>query len=121
MTFSSPGRPVPAPSEKVEAQVRTGGHTGERAATSGRTAGARRSRAAVRREDTFAGTYVRRDNRRRLEYFQSPMKAMVLRAPRDLTADEVAPPARGPRDVLVRVTHSGICGTDYKIYSGAIP
>jgi len=26
-----------------------------------------------------------------------------------------------PRQVLVRVTHSGICGTDYKIYSGAIP
>ena len=23
--------------------------------------------------------------------------------------------------MLIRVTHSGICGTDYKIYSGAIP
>jgi len=46
---------------------------------------------------------------------------MVLRAPRELVADEVAPPATGPRQVLVRVTHSGICGTDYKIYSGAIP
>ena len=32
--------------------------------------------------------------------------------------------ARPPLDahhVLVRITHSGICGTDYKIYSGAIP
>src|SRR5213082_3524447 len=50
------------------------------------------------------------------------MKAMVLRAPKDLVADDVAVPAADPaRDVLVRVTHSGICGTDYKIYSGAIP
>ena len=50
------------------------------------------------------------------------MKAMVLRAPKDLVADDVARPAAdGARDVLVRVTHSGICGTDFKIYSGAIP
>jgi len=50
------------------------------------------------------------------------MKAMVLRAPKDLVADDVAVPAADPaRDVLVRVTHSGICGTDFKIYSGAIP
>src|SRR5438105_13810677 len=50
------------------------------------------------------------------------MKGMVLRAPTDLVADDVAVPAADPaRDVLVRVTHSGICGTDYKIYSGAIP
>src|SRR5437870_3234617 len=50
------------------------------------------------------------------------MKAMVLRAPNDLVADDVAVPAADPaRDVVVRVTHSGICGTDFKIYSGAIP
>ena len=49
------------------------------------------------------------------------MKAMVLRAPNYLVADDVArPPADAARDVLVRVTHSGICGTDFKIYSGAI-
>src|SRR5919109_102080 len=49
------------------------------------------------------------------------MKAMVLRAPFDLVADEVArPSAERSRDVMVRVTHSGICGTDFKIYSGAI-
>jgi len=47
---------------------------------------------------------------------------MVLRAPKDLVADEVARPAPdGAQDVLVRVTHSGICGTDFKIYTGAIP
>jgi L-iditol 2-dehydrogenase len=49
------------------------------------------------------------------------MKAMVLRAPWELVPDEVSRPLLDPRDVLVRVTHSGICGTDYKIYSGAIP
>ncbi|MBI4887087.1 MAG: alcohol dehydrogenase catalytic domain-containing protein [Acidobacteria bacterium] len=49
------------------------------------------------------------------------MKAMVLTAPGELVLDEVARPARGGRDVLVRVTHSGICGTDYKIFNGSIP
>jgi 2-desacetyl-2-hydroxyethyl bacteriochlorophyllide A dehydrogenase len=49
------------------------------------------------------------------------MKAMVLTAPRELAQDEVAKPRLDARQVLVRVTHSGICGTDFKIYSGAIP
>src|SRR2546425_2212391 len=46
---------------------------------------------------------------------------MVLRAPWDLVPDDVSRPSAEARQVLVRVTHSGICGTDYKIYSGAIP
>ena len=49
------------------------------------------------------------------------MKAMVLRAPWELVADDVSLPASEPQHVLVRMTHSGICGTDFKIYSGAIP
>jgi 2-desacetyl-2-hydroxyethyl bacteriochlorophyllide A dehydrogenase len=49
------------------------------------------------------------------------MKAMVLKAPSDLALEEVAAPKPAPGQVLVRVTHSGICGTDYKIFSGAIP
>src|SRR5260370_22726136 len=49
------------------------------------------------------------------------MKAMVLSAPNELALGEVASPAIGPGQVLVRVMYSGICGTDYKIYSGAIP
>jgi 2-desacetyl-2-hydroxyethyl bacteriochlorophyllide A dehydrogenase len=49
------------------------------------------------------------------------MKAMVLTAPGELVLDEVAQPARAAGDVLVRVTHSGICGTDYKIFTGSIP
>jgi 2-desacetyl-2-hydroxyethyl bacteriochlorophyllide A dehydrogenase len=49
------------------------------------------------------------------------MKAMVLKAPGDLVLDEVARPSLGAGEVLVRVSHSGICGTDLKIYNGAIP
>ncbi len=49
------------------------------------------------------------------------MKAMVLNGPGDLALQEVAVPKPAPGHVLIRVTHSGICGTDYKIYRGAIP
>ena len=49
------------------------------------------------------------------------MKAMVLTAPGELVQDEVARPTAGAGQVLVRVTHSGICGTDYKIFNGSIP
>ena len=49
------------------------------------------------------------------------MKAMVLRGPRDLGLAEVERPALGHDQVLVRVTHSGVCGTDLHIYEGAIP
>jgi 2-desacetyl-2-hydroxyethyl bacteriochlorophyllide A dehydrogenase len=46
---------------------------------------------------------------------------MVLRAPWELEADDVSAPRPEARQVLVKMTHSGICGTDYKIFSGAIP
>jgi 2-desacetyl-2-hydroxyethyl bacteriochlorophyllide A dehydrogenase len=46
---------------------------------------------------------------------------MVLTAPRELVLEDVARPDAGARQVLVRVTHSGICGTDWKIYNGSIP
>jgi 2-desacetyl-2-hydroxyethyl bacteriochlorophyllide A dehydrogenase len=49
------------------------------------------------------------------------MKAMVLRGPRNLALAEVERPALGPGQVLVRVTHSGVCGTDLHIYEGSIP
>jgi 2-desacetyl-2-hydroxyethyl bacteriochlorophyllide A dehydrogenase len=49
------------------------------------------------------------------------MKAMVLRAPGDLVLDDVPRPRQDASQVQVRVTHSGICGTDLKIFSGAIP
>ena len=46
---------------------------------------------------------------------------MVLRGAGDLAAADVAAPIPGPNQVLVRVTNSGICGTDLKIFTGAIP
>jgi len=49
------------------------------------------------------------------------VRAMVLRAPWELAAGDVAAPEPAPGHALVKMTHSGICGTDYKIYSGAIP
>jgi 2-desacetyl-2-hydroxyethyl bacteriochlorophyllide A dehydrogenase len=49
------------------------------------------------------------------------MKAAVLLAPRTLAIEEtrVADPA--PDEVRVRVTASGLCGTDYSIWTGARP
>lgn len=49
------------------------------------------------------------------------MKAMVLTAAADVKLADVDVPSLTPNQVLVRVTHSGICGTDLKIYKGAIP
>ncbi len=49
------------------------------------------------------------------------MKAMVLKASRKLALEDVERPSPGAGQVLVRVTNSGICGTDLKIYSGAVP
>src|ERR1700681_4621802 len=49
------------------------------------------------------------------------MKAMLLRAPSDLALTDVALPQVPAGHVLVRITHSGLCGTDLKIYKGAIP
>ena len=49
------------------------------------------------------------------------MKAMLLTAPGELVRDDVARPGPDQGHLLVRVTHSGICGTDYKIFNGSIP
>jgi 2-desacetyl-2-hydroxyethyl bacteriochlorophyllide A dehydrogenase len=49
------------------------------------------------------------------------MKAVVLRKPFDLGSDNVAAPRPKPDEWLVRVSHSGICGTDLKIFTGAMP
>jgi len=38
------------------------------------------------------------------------MKAMVLKAPRDLQFETLQTPKPAKDQVLVRVTHSGICG-----------
>lgn len=49
------------------------------------------------------------------------MRAMVLRSPSDLVLEEVERPRTGPAQVEIRVTHTGVCGTDLKIFNGAIP
>ena len=49
------------------------------------------------------------------------MKAMVLKSPGALGQEEVKSPAIKDGTTLVRITHSGVCGTDLKIYQGGIP
>jgi len=49
------------------------------------------------------------------------MQAMGLRAQGDVGLEQLDRPEAGPNRVLVRVTHSGICGTDLGIFSGRIP
>ena len=48
------------------------------------------------------------------------MKAALLNGPNDVTITDRATPACGEGQVLVRITHVGICGTDTKIYDGGI-
>jgi 2-desacetyl-2-hydroxyethyl bacteriochlorophyllide A dehydrogenase len=49
------------------------------------------------------------------------MKTMVLRAPEELVQEDVESPTLREGKTLVRITHSGVCGTDLKIYQGQIP
>jgi L-iditol 2-dehydrogenase len=43
---------------------------------------------------------------------------LVFHEPQDMRITEIDPAAVGPGDVLVRVRHAGICGTDLRIYRG---
>lgn len=49
------------------------------------------------------------------------MNAAVLRSPRSLTVGPSPIPEVGPDDALVRVDMAGLCGTDYRIWSGDRP
>jgi L-iditol 2-dehydrogenase len=49
------------------------------------------------------------------------MKAIVLRAPHKLIQEDIECPPLREGGTLVRLTHSGVCGTDLKIYQGGIP
>lgn len=49
------------------------------------------------------------------------MNAAILRSPRSLTVGPSPAPEIGPEDVLVRVDMAGLCGTDYRIWSGDRP
>ena len=46
---------------------------------------------------------------------------MVLKSPGSLVQEEVEHPLAKDGTTLVRITHSGVCGTDLKIYQGSIP
>jgi 2-desacetyl-2-hydroxyethyl bacteriochlorophyllide A dehydrogenase len=42
--------------------------------------------------------------------------AAVYYGPRDIRAEERSPPLPGPRDVRIRISHVGICGSDLEAY-----
>jgi 2-desacetyl-2-hydroxyethyl bacteriochlorophyllide A dehydrogenase len=46
------------------------------------------------------------------------MQAAVLHGPKTLRVEPVAPPAPGAGEALIRVAAAGICGTDYRIWTG---
>ncbi len=49
------------------------------------------------------------------------MIAAVLRGPRALALTTVPTPSPGPADAVVRVKAAGLCGTDYRIWTGERP
>ena len=49
------------------------------------------------------------------------MKGMVLTAPHEVAPKDVKPPQRDSGEALIRISNSGICGTDLKIFQGGIP
>lgn len=49
------------------------------------------------------------------------MKAALLVRPRDLRLASRDVPPLGPGDVLVRISIAGLCGTDYRIWTGERP
>ena len=49
------------------------------------------------------------------------MKAAVLYGPRDLRVESAAAPRLAADEALIRVAVAGVCGTDYRIWSGDRP
>jgi 2-desacetyl-2-hydroxyethyl bacteriochlorophyllide A dehydrogenase len=49
------------------------------------------------------------------------MRAAVLHGPRDLRVEALDTPVPGPAEVVVRVAGVGLCGTDYRIWTGDRP
>jgi 2-desacetyl-2-hydroxyethyl bacteriochlorophyllide A dehydrogenase len=46
------------------------------------------------------------------------MRAAVLRGPKDLAVESLPALAPGPGEVVIEVRAAGLCGTDYRIWSG---
>ena len=53
--------------------------------------------------------------------YDTYMIAAVLQGPRSLALTTVASPTPGPTDAVVRVKAAGLCGTDYRIWTGERP
>jgi threonine dehydrogenase-like Zn-dependent dehydrogenase len=49
------------------------------------------------------------------------MLAAVLQGPRSVALATLPSPKPGPTDAVVRVTAAGLCGTDYRIWTGERP
>lgn len=50
------------------------------------------------------------------------MKAVVIHKPKDMRVDNVPDPViKDPRDAIIRVTLTAICGSDLHMYNGIIP
>ena len=49
------------------------------------------------------------------------MRALVLKAANEVHLEDVKRPSPESGETLIHVSHSGICGTDLKIFQGAIP
>ena len=69
---------------------------------------------------------TRRNRRRKLLRWRSSSRladvnAAILRSPRLLSVGPSPVPELGPQDALVRVGMAGLCGTDYRIWSGDRP
>lgn len=48
------------------------------------------------------------------------MKALMLKAVRDLALMDVPVASVGPRDVKIKVAECGLCGTDHSVYTGTL-
>src|SRR5467141_3951858 len=49
------------------------------------------------------------------------MKAAILHGPRDLRVETAREPRPEPGEVVVRIVAAGLCGTDYRIWTGERP
>lgn len=58
--------------------------------------------------------------RRAEMYFQKGFPALVIKGPHRAYLEERSVPSLKPGELLVRVSHVGVCGTDLEIYDGSL-
>src|SRR5207248_3413206 len=82
------------------------------------------TRAASRKVWKRARSPPRKDSRTaNVDHHEAtPMKALCWRGKKDVAVERVPDPAiLNPRDAILRVTHTAICGSDLHLYDGYIP